>query len=95
MHLLAAAVRTDNLRRLRVSDVHGLREFLVAIVAMKNVLRHGRSPAISYPQIAATGFSQKLNLPVSSKLRGPPPSAVCSPVIDPKPPESTCMLGGS
>ena len=44
-HPLAAAVWTRHAALFEVRDVEGLGELLVAILAVKNVLGHGRSPA--------------------------------------------------
>lgn len=46
-------------------------------------------------KIGSSNAFQKLNRPVSSRPRGPAPSAVCNAAIDPKPSESTRMLDGS
>lgn len=40
----AAAVRAGNLRLFHLGHVEGIREFLLAVLAVKHVLGHGHSP---------------------------------------------------
>lgn len=42
---LAAAMRADHLRLFHLGHVESLREFLLAVLAVKNVLGHNQSPA--------------------------------------------------
>ena len=43
-HPLAAAVRTTHVALVAIGDMQVLGEFLIAILTMKDVLRHGDAP---------------------------------------------------
>jgi hypothetical protein len=56
VNILAAALRALDLGFLNIGDVVLLGEFLVAVRAMKSVLRHGASPSHIIAPIVVEGW---------------------------------------
>jgi hypothetical protein len=63
--ILAAAVRALDLSFVDVSDVMVLGEFLVAVLAVEGVLRHGDSPANMIALIVGEGWEFAVGLEIA------------------------------
>jgi hypothetical protein len=62
VNILAAAVRTVNFSFVDVSEVMVLGEFLVAVLAVEGVLRHGDSPGNMIALIVGEGWEFAVQL---------------------------------